>query len=150
MPKKKKGWIVKLELGKAFDRVDWGFLEKVLILKKFCSKWTAWMMGCLSNPKFSIFINGSPRGYITASRGIRQGDPLSSFLFLLVSEVLAAIINKLHLNGQYEGFLVGKDLIHLPLRQFADDTLLFCKFDDKMLLNLKEAIRLLFEWCSRR
>ena len=105
------------------------------------------MMGCLKNPKFSIFINGKPRGRIIASRGIRQGDPISPFLFLLVSEVLVAIINNLHFNGQYEGFLVGKDSIHLPLLQFADDTLLFCKYDDQMLLKLKDAIRL-FEWCS--
>ena len=81
------------------------------------------MLGCLSNPKFSIFIDGRSRGRITVSRGICQGDPLSPFLFLLISEVLGAIINKLHLSsGQYEGFLVGKDLIHLPLLQFADDT----------------------------
>ena len=82
-------------------------------------------MGCLKNPKYSVFINGKPRGRITASRGIRQGDPLSPFLFLLVSEVLGEIINKLHINSQFEGFLVGKDLIHLPLLQFVDDTLLF-------------------------
>ena len=125
--KKKMGWILKLDLEKAFDRVDWNFLEKVLRQKKFSAKWTAWMMGCLKNPKFLIFINGKPRGRIIASRGIRQGDPLSPFLFLLVSEVLVAIINNLHFNGQYEGFLVGKDSIHLSLLQFADDTLLFCK-----------------------
>ena len=59
---------------------------------------------------------------------------------------MIAIINKLHLNGQYEGFLVDKNLIHLPLLQFAEDTLLFCKYDVQMLLRLKEAIRL-FEWC---
>ncbi|KAA0031516.1 Transposon TX1 uncharacterized [Cucumis melo var. makuwa] len=106
----------------------------------------AWMMACLSNPNFSIFINGKTRGRITASRGICQGDPLSPFLFLLVSDVLTAITNKLHLSGQYEDFLVGKDLIHLPLLQFADDILLFCKFDDQILLKFKEAIRL-FEWC---
>lgn len=123
--KRKKGWILKLDLEKAFDRVNWNFLEKNLSLKKFSSKWISWIMGCLKNPKYSVFINGKPRGRITASRGIRQGDPLSPFLFLLVSEVLGEIINKLHINSQFEGFLVGKDLIHLPLLQFVDDTLLF-------------------------
>ena len=94
-----------------------------------------------------ILINGKPRGRITASRGIRQEDPLSPFLFLLVSELLGETISKLHSSGQFEGFLVDKDMIHLPLLQFADDTLLFCKYDVKMLFKLKEAIRL-FEWCS--
>ena len=134
--KRKKGWILKLDLEKAFDRVNWNFLEKNLSLKKFSSKWASWIMGCLKIPKYSIFINGKPRGRITASRGIRQGDPLSPFLFLLVSEVLGEIINKLHINSQFEGFLVGKDLIHLPLLQFVDDTLLFCMYDVKMLLKL--------------
>ena len=121
---------------KAFDRVNWNFLDKNLSLKKFSSKWISLIMGCLKNPKYSVFINGKPRGRIIASRGIRQGDPLSPFLFLLVSEVLGEIINKLHINSQFEGFLVGKDLIHLPLLQFVDDTLLFCKYDVKMLLKL--------------
>ena len=77
------------------------------------------MMGYLKNPKFSIFINGKPKGHIKAKGGIVKEDPLSPFLFLLVSEVLVAIINNFHLNGQYEGFHVSKDLIHLPLLQFA-------------------------------
>ncbi|TYK31266.1 hypothetical protein E5676_scaffold455G005560 [Cucumis melo var. makuwa] len=145
--KLKKDWILKLDLEKAFDRVDWNFLENTLSLKKFNPKWISWIMGCLKNPKFSIFVNGKPRGRITASRGIRQGDPFSPFLFLLVSEVLGEIINKLHSNGQFEGFLVGKDMIHLPLLQFSNDTLLFCKYDVQMFLKLKDAIRL-FEWCS--
>lgn len=64
-----------------------------------------------------------------ASRGIHQGDPLSPFLFRLVSEILGAIINKLYVNGQYEGFIVGKEKIHIPLLQYANDTLLFCKYE---------------------
>ncbi|TYK02777.1 Transposon TX1 uncharacterized [Cucumis melo var. makuwa] len=101
---------------------------------------------CLKQVKDAI-ISPTQSAFIEASRGIRQGDPLSPFLFLLVSEVLGEIINKLHSNGQFEGFLVGKDMIHLPLLQFANDTLLFCKYDVQMLLQLKDAIRL-FEWCS--
>ena len=145
--KRKKGWILKLDLEKAFHRVDWNFLEKILSFKIFSPKWVSWIMGCIKSPKFSLFINGKPRGRITASRGIRQGDPLSPFLFLLVSEVLGEIISKLHSSRQFEGFLVGKDSIHLSLLQFADDTLLFCKYDVNVLFKLKEAI-ILFKWRS--
>lgn len=141
--KKKKGWMLKLDLKKAFDCVDWEFLEKVLVGKKIDPKWISWIMGCVSNPKFSIFI----RGRIQASRGIRQGDPLSPFLFLLVSEVLSGLLSRLHEKGKYEGFVVGKDVVHVSVLQFADDTLIFCKYDDDMLENLRKTIEL-FEWCS--
>lgn len=83
------------------------------------------MLGCLKNHHFSIFLNGKPKGRIVASRGVRQGNPLSLFLFLLVSEALGAIINKLYKSGDYEGFLVGKEKIHIPILQYVDDTPLF-------------------------
>lgn len=104
-------------------------------------------MGCVFNPKFSEFINGRPKGRIQASRGIRQGDPFSPFLFLLVNEVLSGLLSRLHDKGKYEGFIVGKDAVHVSLLQFADDTLLFCKYDNDMLENLRKTIEF-FEWCS--
>lgn len=62
--KKKKGWILKLDLKTTFDHVDWSFLEKILTLVGFHAKWVEWMMGCIRNLKFSVFINGRPRGRI--------------------------------------------------------------------------------------
>lgn len=106
----------------------------------FHPKWIEWINGCTQNPKFLVFINGKPRGHIQASRGIRQGDPLSPFLFLIISKVLNNLVHKAHDNGLYEGFLVGKDKMHLLILQFADDTLLFCKNDDAMLDILIQTI----------
>lgn len=106
-------------------------------------------MSCLKTPCFSIIVNGKPQGRIFASRGIRQGDPLSPFLNLLVSEVLGALLNKLVVNGRYEGFVVGKEKFQIPIDQFAEDTLLFCMYDESMLMKWKATITL-FEWCSRQ
>lgn len=78
-------------------------------------------MGCVKSPRYSVFINGQPRGRILASRGIRQGDPLSPCLFLLVSEVPSALVEKLHFNGHFEGFVVGKEKIRVSIVQFAGD-----------------------------
>lgn len=106
-------------------------------------------MSCLKMPCFSIIVNGKPQGRIFASRGIRQGDPLSPFLNLLVSEVLGTLLNKLVVNGRYEGFVVGKEKFQIPIVQFAEDTLLFCMYDESMLMKWKATITL-FEWCSRQ
>ncbi|KAA0047078.1 reverse transcriptase [Cucumis melo var. makuwa] len=87
-------------------------------------------MGCVKNPKYSVFINGRPRGRISASRGLRQGDRLSPFLFLLVSEALSGLFSNLYKKEMFEGFVVGKDKVHVPILQLANDTLLFRKFDE--------------------
>lgn len=70
-----------------------------------------------SKPEFSMYINGRrrPRGHIQALREIRQGYPLSPFLFLIISEVFGALINRAHESGVYEGFLVGQDKVHLSI-----------------------------------
>ena len=76
--KKKKGWILKLDLEKAFDRVDWDLLEKVLRNKHFDEKWIDWIMGCVKSPRYSVYINGWPRG-----RFLRQGELGKGTLFHL-------------------------------------------------------------------
>lgn len=119
----------------------------MLVGKIFDPRWITWIMGCVSNPKFSIFINGRPIGRVHASIGIRQGDPRSPLLFFLVSKVVSALITRFHEKGKFEGFIVGVDKIHISILQFADATLLFCKYDDEMLENLRKTIDL-FEWCS--
>ena len=60
---------------------------------------------------------------------------------------MGALLNMLVVNRHYEGFVVGKEKVHIPILQFVDDTLLFCKYDESMLMKLKGTIAL-FEWCS--
>ena len=70
-------------------------------------------MGCLSTVSFSIFINGRPRGKFRGSRGLRQGDPLSSFLFTLVVDVLGRLIDKAIQCQMVRGFIVGKNKVEV-------------------------------------
>lgn len=72
--KKKQGWVLKLDLEKAYDRTDWDFLDYVLARKGFDPSWRKWKIGCLSSSQFSIIINDTP-----TTRGLRQGDLLSPF-----------------------------------------------------------------------
>lgn len=68
--RKESGVVLKLDIEKAFDKVDWDFLDLILEAKGFGLRWRKWIKGCISSPNFSIIINGKPRGKIFASRGL--------------------------------------------------------------------------------
>ena len=93
--KSKKGSIaLKLDINKAYDRVEWPFLQGMMQRMGFPNRWIGWVMGCVTTPSFSILNNGEPYGNINPSRGIRQGDPLSPYLFLLYAEGLTSLLSK--------------------------------------------------------
>ncbi|RVW41858.1 putative ribonuclease H protein [Vitis vinifera] len=86
---------------------------------------------------FAILVNGNAKGWVKASRGLRQGDPLSPFLFTLVADVLSRLMIRAEEAGITEGFLVGRDRTRVSLLQFADDTIFFSKASLDLLQNLK-------------
>ena len=92
-------------------------------------------MGCLSTVSFSIFINGRPRGKFKGSRGLRQGDPLSPFLFTLVADGLGRIIDKATQCRTIRSFVLGRDEVEVSHLQFADDTLLFMEANNHFFFN---------------
>ena len=92
-------------------------------------------MGCLSTVSHSIFINGRLRGKFRGSRGLRQGDPLSPFLFTVVVDVLGRIIDKPIQCQAIRGFIVGKDRVEVSHLQFVDDTSLFLEANRIYFLN---------------
>ena len=92
--RKEKGLICKLDIEKAYDSINWNFLMKVLQKMGFGSKWVGWMWSCVSSAKFSILVNGVPAGFFPNTRGLRQGDPLSPYLFVMGMEVLDVLIRR--------------------------------------------------------
>lgn len=118
---------LKLDMSKAYDIVEWACLDKIMEKLGFHSRWRGLMMQCISSVTYAIRINGKPSGQIFPSRGLRKGDSLSPYLFLICAEGLSALIKKASVDGLLGGISVcrrGPSLSHLF---FADDSLIFCK-----------------------
>ena len=101
--RKEKGLICKLDIEKAYDSINWQFLLKALQKIGFGSQWLGWMWSCLSSAKFSVLINGVPVGFFPSTKGFRQRDPLSPYLFVLGMEVLDALIRRAVVGGFLSG-----------------------------------------------
>lgn len=93
----------------------------------FDSRWVNWIMECVSTVSYSISVNGEQYGYFKPSRGIRQGDPLSPFLFLICTGGLSSLLSQKESQGHLKGIKIccgGPTISHLL---FADDSLMFCR-----------------------
>ena len=123
--------LCKLDIEKAYNHVKWEFLMFLLQQCGFSEKWR-WIRCCISIVKFSILINGSLSNFFGSSRGLRQGDPLSPFLFDIVMEALSHMLVAATAAGQFLGFTIGNatsSMITVSHLLFADDTLVFCDAD---------------------
>ncbi|WJZ90796.1 hypothetical protein VitviT2T_009917 [Vitis vinifera] len=137
--RKEKGLICKLDIEKAYDSINWNFLMEVLRKMGFGSRWMDWMRWCISTAKFSILINGVPAGFFSNSKGLRQGDPLSPYLFVLGMEVLSTMIRRAGEGGFISGCRMrgrGGEELTVSHLLFTDDTLIFCKARREQLTNL--------------
>ncbi|GJW79033.1 hypothetical protein Tco_0140715 [Tanacetum coccineum] len=115
----------KVDIQKAYDTVDWKFLETILVGFGFHPKMVQWIMVCVSGASYSICVNGNLHGWFKGKRGLRQGDPLSPYLFTLVMEVLTLTLKSMVRNSNefhYHHHCEKQRIINLC---FADDLFLF-------------------------
>jgi hypothetical protein len=141
--KGKEGFMaLKLDMSKAYDRVEWTFLETVMRKIGFAERWIMLAMTCIKTVSYSILINGKPYGNILPSRGLRQGDPLSPYFFLLCAEGLSTIISRVEREARLTGLPITRGGTRLSHLFFADDSLLFCKAKLEEWHQVREALQI--------
>ncbi|GAU45528.1 hypothetical protein TSUD_400750 [Trifolium subterraneum] len=131
---------LKIDISKAYDKVDWGFLRRVMTKMGFTDVWIRWVMMCVSSVNYSVLMNSDRVGPISPGRGLRQGDPLSPYLFILVTECLTALIHQAVGRGDLHGVRICRGAPEVSHLLFADDCFLFCRAN---VAEVNELMRIL-------
>ncbi|CAL5380958.1 unnamed protein product [Camellia sinensis] len=138
---KTRGVILKLDFEKAYDTVNWEYLFDMLQKFGFGARWIGWVKACVTSHSISVLVNGSPTAEFNPQKGLRQGDPLSPFLFNIVAEGLNVLLSRAKEIGLVRGATVGPNDLAVSHLQFADDTILFCEADWSELITIKRILR---------
>jgi hypothetical protein len=134
-------FVLKVDFEKAYDSVDWGFLEYMLRRFGFVGKWIDWIKACVFAGNLSVLVNGSPTPEINIQRGLKQGDPLAPFLFLLVAEGFAGLMRSAVEKCLFDGFGVGSGGCKVSHLQYADDTIYIGEATMENMWTLKAILR---------
>ncbi|KAL6188703.1 hypothetical protein ACLB2K_040094 [Fragaria x ananassa] len=116
---------LKLDIRKAYDRLEWEFVRCILLKLGFATEWVELIMTTLTTVSYSFLVNGEVCGLVRPKRGIRQGDPLSPYLFILCAEGLSSLIQHLATSQGIQGMKLSSEALLLHHLLFANDNLLF-------------------------
>ncbi|KAJ0805669.1 putative RNA-directed DNA polymerase [Helianthus annuus] len=138
---KKEGMIFKVDIHKAYDSLNWTFLNSIMEQMGFPYKWREWIMDILSSARASVLVNGSPTMEFDCARGLRQGDPVSPFLFLIAMEALSGIMKKASEVGLFQGIRCSNFGMTLTHFLYADDVVFLGEWSTLNVLNLRRILR---------
>ena len=124
LERKQQGMAIKLDMENAFNRVNHVFLFEIMLKMGFSKKKFRWIKACISSPWIAPLVNGKPIGFFQASRGLRQGCPLSPFLYLIVAESFSRKLQDMQTNRELRGLKIARGVKNANHSQFADDTIL--------------------------
>ncbi|GKA45481.1 RNA-directed DNA polymerase, eukaryota, reverse transcriptase zinc-binding domain protein [Tanacetum coccineum] len=142
--RKKQLLIFKVDFEKAFDSISWNYLDHILDSLGFGLKWRSWIKTCLSSSRASILVNGSPTSEFSINRGLRQGDPLSPFLFILVMEGLHNAFADAVGNGLISGININNSSINISHLFFADDVIITTGWNARDLENIIRVLHVFY------
>ncbi|KAA3472859.1 reverse transcriptase [Gossypium australe] len=131
----RKGFMaVKLDMSKAYDRVEWNFVKEIMIRMGFANGWIETIMECITSVSYSVVINGYKGENFWPSRGLRQGDPVSPFLFLMCGERLSSLMRLAMNEGSLKGVKASRSEPKISHLLFTDDCILFSEASRRGLL----------------
>ncbi|XP_057432258.1 uncharacterized protein LOC130725012 [Lotus japonicus] len=136
--RKKGSMAFKVDFEKAYDSVRWDFLYYMMHRMNFGDQWISWIKGCIEPTRVSVLINGSPSGEFSMGKGIRQGDPITPFLFFIIAEGLNGLMRQAVDLHQFKGYCFGRQTNEeVSILQFADDTLFIGEATKENAFTLK-------------
>uniref|UniRef100_A0A803NV61 Reverse transcriptase domain-containing protein n=1 Tax=Cannabis sativa TaxID=3483 RepID=A0A803NV61_CANSA len=151
--KKKQGKIgfvgLKVDMSKAYDRLEWSFVDIVFKAFSFGNRFRGLIMKCISSVSFSVLLDGGPLKQFCPSQGLRQGDPLSPFLFIIGSEVLSRLLLREEATGHLHGFKVCPRSPPISHLMYADDTFLFCAAKVDEINVVQECLKKYCDWSGQ-
>lgn len=133
---------IKVDMSKAYDRLEWTFLEKTLLAYGFHPTWTARIMTLVKGDSYKLKVNGFLSPPFTPGRGLRQGDPLSPYLFGLATDVLSFRLTQALQEGKIEGFRFTPHSQALTHLFFVDDSLLFAEATVREAMSIIQTLNL--------
>lgn len=129
--RKQGGWVgwagLKLDIAKAYDRFEWCVFRRMMETLGFHARWIELVMSCVTTVRYKVRVNGQLMEAITPTRGIRQGDPLSPYLFIICAEGLSLMLQREEKLGHISGLKIARQAPAISHLLFADDSLLFFK-----------------------
>jgi hypothetical protein len=137
--KNSKALILKLDLKKAFDCIDWDFLRLILAQTGFNHPMIKWIMSCVVSANLAILVNGESSSFFRMGRGLRQGCPLSPLLFILAMEALSLLLKTTQAEGKISRLKVSRTIKILHLL-FTDDVLIMTKGTLQEWIEIKEIL----------
>ncbi|XP_042065480.1 uncharacterized protein LOC121808994 [Salvia splendens] len=133
--------VLKLDMEKAYDRVQWSFLIKILRKMGFSERGLGLIENCISPCWFSVLINGSVAGFFKSSRGLRQGDPISPSLFILAADYLSKLLDRLILRRKDMMYRTARYTMGISHLAYADDIMIFSQAQSSSILQLLECLK---------